>query len=99
MGQKLTVTVINDANSPSHSVPNDGGVFALGRSASSAANSLAVTAVSTSAGAETFAIYLAPANFSRSSADYTLTTRSVTLQVSSPPSGITRHCSIPVRVE
>jgi hypothetical protein len=96
VGQKFTVTVINDAKSPSDSVPNDGGVLALGDSPSSAASSLAVTAVSTSAGAEAFAIYLAPVNFSRSSSDYTLTTRSVTLQVSSTPSGITGNASVTV---
>jgi pimeloyl-ACP methyl ester carboxylesterase len=95
VGQKFTVTIINDANSPSTSVPNDGGVFALGGSPSSAASSLAVTAVSISGGAEAFAIYLAPVNFSRSSADYTLTTRSVTLQVSSA-SVITGNASVTV---
>jgi pimeloyl-ACP methyl ester carboxylesterase len=95
-GQSLTVTVINDAGSPSNSVPNDGGVFALGGSPSSAASSLAVAAVATSAGAEAFAIYLAPVNFSRSSADNTLTTRRVTLQVSSPPSGITGNAGVTV---
>ena len=95
VGQQFTVTVINDANSPSTSVPNDGGVFALGGSPSSAASSLAVTAVSISGGAEAFAIYLAPVNFSRSSADYTLTTRSVTLQVSSA-SVITGNASVTV---
>lgn len=93
-GQKFTVTVI-DANSPSTSVPNDGGVFALGGSPSSASISLSVTAVTTSAGAEAFAIYLAPVNFSRSSSDNTLTTRSVTLQVSSA-SVITGTASVTV---
>jgi hypothetical protein len=86
----------SSVGSPSDSVPNDGGVLALGDSPSSAASSLAVTAVSTSAGAEAFAIYLAPVNFSRSSSDYTLTTRSVTLQVSSTPSGITGNASVTV---
>ena len=94
-GQQFTVTVINDANSPSTSVANDGGVFALGGSPSSAASSLVVTAVTTSAGAEAFAIYLAPVNFSRSSADNTLTTRSVTLQVSSS-SVVTGNASVTV---
>jgi pimeloyl-ACP methyl ester carboxylesterase len=55
-----------------------------------------VTAVSTSAGAEAFAIYLAPVNFSRSSSDFTLTTRSVTLQVSTTASGITGSASVTV---
>jgi pimeloyl-ACP methyl ester carboxylesterase len=95
-GQNFTVTVINDAKSPSDSIPNDGGLFALGGSPSSAASSLAVTAVSTSVGAEAFAIYLAPVNFSRSSADYTLATRSVTLQVSTTASGITGTARVTV---
>jgi hypothetical protein len=81
-GQNFTVTVINDANAPSTSVANDGGLFALGGSPSSAASSLVVTSVAVTGGAEAFAIYLAPVNFSRTSADNTLTTRSVTLQVS-----------------
>jgi Putative serine esterase (DUF676) len=80
-GQQFTVAVINDAKSPSTSVPNDGGVFALGGSASSAASSLVVISVAVSGGFEAFAIYVAPVNFSRSSADNTLATRSVTLQV------------------
>ena len=94
VGQQFTVTVI-DGISPSTSIVNDGGVFALGGSPASAANSLAVTAVTTSAGAEAFAIYLAPVNFSRSSSDYTLTTRSVTLQVSSS-SVVTGNASVTV---
>ena len=95
VGQQFTVTVINDANSPSTSVPNDGGVFALGGSPSSAASSLVVTAVAITGGAEAFAIYLAPVNFSRSSSDNTLTTRSVTLQVSSS-SAVTGNASVTV---
>jgi hypothetical protein len=93
-GQQFTVTVI-DATSPSTSVPNDGGVFALGGSPASASISLAVTAVTTTSGPEAFALYLAPVNFSRSSADYTLTTRSVTLQVSSG-SAVTGTASVTV---
>ena len=49
-GQQFTVAVINDANSPSTSVANDGGVFALGGSPVSAASSLVVTAVSITGG-------------------------------------------------
>ena len=96
VGQQFTVTVINDANASSTSVPNDGGVFALGGSPSSAASSLVVTAVAISGGYEAFAIYLAPVNFSRSSSDNTLATRSVTLQVSSPPATITGTASVTV---
>ncbi len=96
VGQQFTVTVINDANAASTSVANDGGVFALGGSPSSAASSVVVTAVAVSGVAEAFAIYLAPVNFSRSSSDNTLATRSVTLQVASPPSTITGTASVTV---
>ena len=94
VGQQFTVTVI-DGISPSTSIVNDGGVFALGGSPASAASSLVVTSVSVTGGAEAFAIYLAPVNFSRSSSDYTLTTRSVTLQVSSS-SVVTGNASVTV---
>jgi hypothetical protein len=93
--QQFTVTVINDSNVPSTSVPNDGGLFALGGSPP-ASSSLVVTAVAITGGYEAFAIYLAPVNFSRSSSDYTLTTRSVTLQVASPPGTITGTASVTV---
>src|SRR5208283_1845176 len=82
-GQSFTVAVINDQSVQSTSVANDGGLLALGGSPSSAASSLVVTAVAITGGYEAFAIYLAPVNFSRTSADYTLTTRSVTLQATS----------------
>lgn len=94
VGQQFTITVINDTHSASASVPNDGGVFALGSSPGSAASSLVVTAVSVAGGAEAFAIYLAPVNFSRSSSDYTLATRGVTLQVASPPDTVTGTASV-----
>jgi hypothetical protein len=88
VGQTFSVEVINDAGVASSSVPNDGGLMVLGANTSSLASSLSsLTAVTTSAGAEAFAIYRGPVNFSRSSADNTLTTRSVTLQVT--PSGST----------
>ena len=95
LGQSFTVTVI-DAGSPSTSVPNDGGVFALGGSPSSAASSLVVTAVAITGGYEAFALYLAPVNFARTSSDYTLATRSVTLQVTLPPPTITGTASVTV---
>jgi triacylglycerol esterase/lipase EstA (alpha/beta hydrolase family) len=95
VGQQFTVTVIDDANSPSSSIANDGGVFELGGSPSAAASSVVVTAVAISGGAEAFAIYLAPVNFSRSSSDNTLSTRSVTLQVTSS-SVITGNASVTV---
>ncbi len=85
-GKAVTVKVINDAGSPSTSVANDGGVFALGASPTAAASSLSVNAVSTAQGVEAFALYLGPANFSRgTSADNAAKTRTVTLQTT--PSG------------
>ena len=95
LGQSFTVTVL-DAGSPSTSVPNDGGLFVLGGSPSSAASSLVVTAVAITGGYEAFAIYLAPVNFARSSSDNTLTTRSVTLQVASPPTTVLGTASVTV---
>jgi pimeloyl-ACP methyl ester carboxylesterase len=99
-GQIYTLTVFNDANSASTSVPNDGGLLGLGGSSSSAAHSLNVTSVMTSIGAEAFAIYLPPVNFSRGSQDNSLTTRSVTLQTTETTCGTTTStpASTPVTV-
>lgn len=86
LGQTFTIAVINDAGVASMSVPNDGGLMALGGSTSSLAGSLNIAAVTTSTGVyEAFAIYRAPVNFSRGTADNSLTTRGVTLRVT--PSG------------
>jgi pimeloyl-ACP methyl ester carboxylesterase len=83
VGQTFTITVINDQGQSSTSVPNDGGLMALGASLSTLASSLTVTAVSTTAGAEAFAIYRGPVNFSRGTQDDNLTTRSVSLSTAS----------------
>ncbi len=95
VGQAFTVAVINDQGVQSSSVPNDGGLMALGGSTSSLASTLAVTAVTTSAGAEAFAIYRAPLNFSRGTSDNSLTTRSVTLRVT-PATGTATNTSVTV---
>ncbi|MGA8232343.1 MAG: hypothetical protein WB795_12775 [Candidatus Acidiferrales bacterium] len=95
VGQTFTVTVINDQGVPSTSVPNDGGLMALGASTSTLASSLSVAAVTTSAGAEAFAIYRGPVNFSRGTADNTLTTRSVTLQAK-PTGGTATNTAVTV---
>lgn len=79
VGQVFTITVINDQGQTSTSVPNDGGVIALGASLDTIASSVTVNAVSTRQGVEAFAIYRGPVNFSRGSQDDNLTTRSVTL--------------------
>lgn len=94
VGQIFTVTVINDQGQTSTSVPNDGGVMALGASLSTLASSLTVNAVSTLRGAEAFVIYRGPVNFSRGTQDDNLTTRSVSLSAAST-SGTT---STPVTV-
>jgi pimeloyl-ACP methyl ester carboxylesterase len=79
VGQTFTITVINDQGQISTSVPNDGGVMALGANLNTLASSLTVTAVTTLKGTEAFAIYRGPVNFSRGSQDDDLTTRSVSL--------------------
>jgi triacylglycerol esterase/lipase EstA (alpha/beta hydrolase family) len=68
--------------------------MALGASLSTLASSLTVNAVSTLQGAEAFAIYRGPVNFSRGTQDDNLTTRSVSLSAAST-SGTT---STPVTV-
>jgi pimeloyl-ACP methyl ester carboxylesterase len=82
-GQTFTITVVNDLGQTSTSVPNDGGVMALGASVNTLASSMMVNAVSTRQGAEAFAIYRGPVNFSRDTQDNNLTTRSVTLSAAS----------------
>lgn len=85
-GKAVAIKVINDAGSPSTSVANDGGLFALGASPTAAASSLSVNAVSTAQGVEALVLYLGPANFSRgTTADNAAKTRTVTLQTT--PSG------------
>jgi pimeloyl-ACP methyl ester carboxylesterase len=79
VGQTFTITVINDQGQTSTSVPNDGGLMALGANLNTLASSLTVNAVSTRAGAEAFAIYRGPVNFARNTQDDNLTTRSVSL--------------------
>jgi pimeloyl-ACP methyl ester carboxylesterase len=78
-GEGFTVTVINDQGQTSTSVPNDGGVMALGANLSTLASSVTVNSVSTREGPEAFVIYRGPVNFSRGTQDDGLTTRSVSL--------------------
>jgi pimeloyl-ACP methyl ester carboxylesterase len=95
VGLSFTVAVINDQGSQSTSVPNDGGVMALGASTSTLASSLTATSVSTPEGAEAFAIYRGPVNFSRGTADNSLTTRSVTLRAT-PAGGTAANTAVTV---
>jgi pimeloyl-ACP methyl ester carboxylesterase len=81
--QSFAVTVINDQGQTSTSVPNDGGVMALGANLSTLASSVTVNAVSTREGPEAFVIYRGPVNFSRGTQDDDLTTRSVSLSSAS----------------
>jgi pimeloyl-ACP methyl ester carboxylesterase len=94
-GQSIAVTVINDLGATSTSVANDGGLVALGGNIASVASTINVTAVSTAQGVEAFAIYRGPANFSRGTADNTLTTRSVTLRAA-PSGGTTTNTAVTV---
>lgn len=95
VGQVFAVTVINDQGAASTSVPNDGGLMALGASTTTLASSLSATAVTTSAGAEAFVIYRGPVNFSRGTADNTLTSRSVTLRAT-PTGGTATNTAVTV---
>jgi len=93
VGQTFTVAVINDQGAASSSVANDGGVTALG--GSSFTSSLGVTAISTTPGPEAFAIYRGPVNFSRSTADNSLKTRTVTLSVT-PTGGTATNTTVTI---
>ena len=93
VGQAFTVAVINDQGAASSSVANDGGVTALG--GSTFTSSVNVTAVTTPQGVEAFAIYRGPVNFSRGTADNSLTTRSVTLRAT-PTGGTATNTSVKV---
>lgn len=61
--QSVTVTVLSANEQPSTSVPDDGGLFAVGGAPSGAASALTTKCKSTSAGAFAFAIYLTPVDF------------------------------------
>jgi pimeloyl-ACP methyl ester carboxylesterase len=63
VNETLTFAVLSADGQPSTSVPNDGGLFAIGGSPSAAASSLTVKCKSTSAGPFAFAIYLTPVDF------------------------------------
>jgi pimeloyl-ACP methyl ester carboxylesterase len=83
-GQTLMVAVLDEFGQPSSSIRDNGGLAPLG-GGGSLANALAVTAVSTPKGPMAFALYRAPADFSRGAEDDAESMRHVTLQVT--PSG------------
>lgn len=92
---QITVTVFNDSGGTSMNVGQDGGLMPLGGT-SAPASTLVVSAVSTTSfGAEGFVIYRVPVNFSRGSADNSLATRKVTLQVT-PAGGTTTSTTVTV---
>ena len=93
VSQSIAVAVINDQGAPSTSVVNDGGLTALG--GSTFTSTLTVAAVSTTPGPEAFVIYRAPVNFSRGTADNSLTTRTVSLQVT-PAGGTVTNTTVTV---
>jgi len=83
-GQTLMVAVLDEFGQPSNSTGDEGGLAPLGGSGS-LASALAVTAVSTPKGPMAFALYRAPADFSRGADDNEESVRHVSLQVT--PSG------------
>lgn len=85
LGDSVQLNLINDANTPSSSSAQDGGLTTLGGSVSSLSNSVGITAdTSTSIGPTAFAIYVAPTNYARGSQNFpqdnTTVQRSVSLQ-------------------
>ena len=91
VGDSVQVTVINDANSPSVSSDQDGGLFKPEDNVSSLANNVSIVAKDTPSGPTAFAIYRTPTNFARGSQsyplDYTTNLRLVKLQTICLPSG------------
>jgi pimeloyl-ACP methyl ester carboxylesterase len=72
---------LQDENGDTADASAIGGLFQVGDVPKNAANTLTVTAAETVEGPIAFAVYLAPANFSRDSSDFTLANRAVTLTV------------------
>ena len=85
LGDSVQLNLINDANSPSSSSAQDGGLTTLGGSISSLSNSVGVTAdTTTSIGPTAFALYVAPTNYARGTQNFpqdnTTVQRGVSLQ-------------------
>jgi pimeloyl-ACP methyl ester carboxylesterase len=85
LGDSVQLNLINDANTPSSSSAQDGGLTTLGGSVSSLSNSVGVTAdTTTSIGPTAFAIYVAPTNYARGTQNFpqdnTTVQRGVSLQ-------------------
>jgi pimeloyl-ACP methyl ester carboxylesterase len=84
-GDSVQLNLINDANSPSSSSAQDGGLTTIGGSVSSLSNNVSLIAdTQTSMGPAAFAIYVAPTNYARGSQNFpqdnTSVQRSVSLQ-------------------
>jgi pimeloyl-ACP methyl ester carboxylesterase len=85
LGDSVQLNLINDANSPSSSSDQDGGLAAIGGSISSLSNSVSLVADTTTIlGPTAFAIYRAPTNYARGSQNFpqdnTSVQRGVSLQ-------------------
>ena len=85
VGDSVQLNLINDANSPSSSSAQDGGLTTIGGSVNSLSNSVSLVAeTTTSIGPTAFAIYRAPTNYARGSQNFpqdnTTAQRAVSLQ-------------------
>lgn len=92
VGDSVQLNLINDANTPSSSSAQDGGLTTLGGSVSSLSNSISLTAdMTTSIGPTAFAIYVAPSNYARGTQNFpqdnTTIQRFVSLQTTCLSSG------------
>ena len=81
-GTTYDLTIV-DENGAADTVVANGGLFVLGGTPSAAADSVTVTSVQTQDGPMAFAIYVAPSDFTRSSADNNLKTRTLSLLINS----------------
>lgn len=89
IGDQIQLNLINDANSPSSSSDQDGGLAPIGGSLSNLANNVSLVADTTTyLGPTAFAIYRAPTNFARGTQNFpqdnTAVQRQVTLQAFCP---------------
>ncbi|MGD0571124.1 MAG: hypothetical protein ABSA78_22220 [Candidatus Sulfotelmatobacter sp.] len=84
-GDSVQLNLINDANSPSSSSAQDGGLTTIGGSVSSLSNSVSLSADTiTSIGPTAFALYVGPSNYARGTQNFpqdnTTVQRGVSLQ-------------------
>jgi pimeloyl-ACP methyl ester carboxylesterase len=95
-GDTVTVTVVNDQGQESDSVGDDGGLLPVGGGGLTFSQ-IQVTAVDTSQGPMAFALYQAPLDFSRGTADdNSAFSRNVSLDVVDEATGVTSLLAVEV---